>query len=90
MWTIHKQELELIDEQIINVGVYCKILSVAVQKEKICIWYIHDIDRDKGYDRKIYIHGTGHKIIDGNAVFIGTVLLMNDSLVFHVFDGGMV
>ena len=88
MWTIHKQKLQIMDEQLIEVGATSEILSVAMQKDELCIWYTFNTLDPKKAKIKIYIHGTGHKITDDQTKFIGTVLL--EYLVFHVFNGGPV
>ena len=88
MWAIHKQELQIVDEQNIVIGAESELLSVDVQRDKLCVWYTVDLDDAYTQRRKIYVRGTGHVLEDGDAVYLGTVLMMNGDLVFHVFDGG--
>ncbi len=85
MKTIHKQKLEITGTQTIKVPKGSKILSVANQREKLNIWYACDT-RSEVEDITIHIFGTGHQIwpsFDGK--FIGTVLMANDNLVWHIF-----
>lgn len=87
MKTIHKKQLQVMDEQIVLLPVNSVILSVANQKGNISLWYLLDKETKELGQRKILIRGTGHNIeMIKSTVFIGTILLMDDDLVFHVFE----
>jgi hypothetical protein len=64
------------------------ILSVAMQHETPCIWAIVD-DQEARWNRSFAWFGTGQPIpeeSDERLAFIGTVLIENGSLVFHLFE----
>lgn len=85
MKTIHKQKLEIVDIQKIKIPIVSKILSVNNQKENLCIWYACDV-RSEMKTITIWIFGTGHPIPPSfEGEFIGTVLMANGDLVWHVF-----
>ncbi len=86
MKTIHKQHLEITGSQKIKLPIGSKILSVGNQNEKLCIWYACSTEGDI-IEKNIVIFGTGHQIwpsFDGK--FIGTVIMANGQLVWHVFE----
>ena len=58
MWAIHKQELQIVDEQNIVIGAESELLSVDVQRDKLCVWYTVDLDDAYTQRRKIYVRGT--------------------------------
>lgn len=85
MKTIWKEVLKVTDKQTIKVSKGANFLSVAFQHNQISIWYVVD-NRAELVDQTIYIFGTGNPIpnnFDGK--FIGTVLMANDYLAWHVF-----
>ncbi len=61
------------------------VLSAAAQNGDICIWALVDRDAERN-DRKFTVHGTGWVLPDEPGKFIGTVLLDDGALVFHVFE----
>ena len=88
MKTIHKSELAVEDKQTIPMREGAQLLRVDVQRGKVCLWAMVDTMDPTTY-RVIYIRGTGH---DAHGLvasqYIGTFMLSNGELVFHVFDGG--
>lgn len=89
MKTIWKYQLAVTDEQLIEMPVTPKLLSVAVQNNVPCLWAVVDPKKFlKKY--KIYIFGTGEPFPDNdpgffNLKFIGTFMLLDGSFVGHVF-----
>jgi hypothetical protein len=88
---IYKYELEIGDEQVRRIPRNSRLLSIANQQEKLCVWA--EIDADARavppYDNyKFFIRGTGH-VFEDNALlqptFLGTVLMAGGSLVWHVY-----
>jgi len=64
------------------------VLSVNSQRDDICIWAEVD-DKEKVEERVFEVFGTGHPIHVDMGIerkFIGTVLLDNGALVFHVYE----
>lgn len=60
-------------------------MSVAVQGGTPMMWWKVDPDAPVE-ERRIHIAGTGRDLPDNLGDFIGTFLVQNDSLVFHVFE----
>ncbi len=85
MKTIHKQVLEVTGTQKIKLSNKATILSVANQKDNLCIWYMCE-ESDELEEITIHIFGTGFRIWPSfNGQFLGTVLMAKDNLVWHVF-----
>lgn len=86
---IFKYPIEITDSQEISMPIGSEILCVKVQYGKPVIYALVE----KGFDEKekvpIGVFGTGHDIEEdeclGRNTYLGTFLLSNDSLVFHVF-----
>lgn len=88
MTLIHKQQLTIKDTQTLILPFNSEILSVAQQKGALCIWYQFDPEfrKDQGDEEvRIYIIGTGHPIPDPIGCFIGTVVMIGNPFVWHVF-----
>lgn len=65
-----------------------EILSAHSQNDLICIWALVNPDAEKEH-RYFEVFKTGHAVPCDMGVsreFIGTVLLQNDALVFHIFE----
>jgi hypothetical protein len=63
-----------------------KVLSAKSQYNQLYIWALVDPDAPKE-KRFFQVHGTGHRINNSeNLKYVGTALIENDSLVFHVFE----
>jgi len=84
MISIWKYPLEIDDEQWIDIPRGAKFLSVGVQRGKVCLWVQVDSDAPKE-SQLIVMHGTGHPMKSDSMQFIGTVMLYDGDLVFHVF-----
>lgn len=63
-----------------------KILSVQVQKGAIFLWALCE-DSNPTVNREIGVYATGQALINPGQ-FISTVQLIDQGLVFHVFDKG--
>lgn len=60
-------------------------LSVEFQRGTLCLWALVDPHANM-VKRRVVVLGTGHVAeIDDGLQFIGTVLMMEGDLVFHVF-----
>lgn len=88
MKTIWKYGIDITNELYITMPYDTRILSVHLQYGKPCIWaIIYDDKEIKMVSRKFRWFGTGHPIPEGEKlIYIGTVLMQNDSLVFHLFE----
>lgn len=85
MLTIHKQTLEITDEQFITVPEGSELLTVQIQNGAPQIWYKCDTEAPK-VSKRIRIYGTGNSITDADdEVYLATFQVYGGSLVFHVF-----
>lgn len=84
--TIHKYKLEITDVQHIEIPSHSEILCVQNQNGWPHVWVKCDPEFEPS-KRTIYIHGTGHEVINPSAKYIGTFQLQDGALVFHVFAG---
>lgn len=82
--TIWKFPLRAVDEQTIGVPRGGQILSVAVQRGTIVVYALVD-PKAPFENRVVRIHGTGHSCDLDGFRFVGTALLVDGDLVFHVF-----
>lgn len=64
-----------------------ELLTVASQHNEPVIWALVE-PRNRQVIHKIELVPTGMAPDDGFRMYIGTVLLDNDTIVFHVFDHG--
>ena len=62
-----------------------KPLSVHIQNGGPCLWSLVDPDAEKS-EQAFHIAGTGHDLPENIGAFVGTFLVQNDTLVFHVFE----
>lgn len=62
-----------------------QVLAVATQQGNICIWALVEPDAPVE-PRHFNIYGTGLVIPSSPGNYIGTVLIHNDALMFHVFE----
>lgn len=86
---IYKYKLEITDYQKIYLPIGSKILSVANQREQLCLWALVDPDANFGeHLHHVEIIGTGNPIppvYQGmERVFLGTVVI--EPFVWHVFE----
>ena len=83
MKTVYKYNLASTDVQELILPAGAVILSVEEQYGDIVLYALVDTEEAKMQPRTIYIHGTGHEVY--GEYFIGTVKLLEGSLMFHVF-----
>jgi hypothetical protein len=87
MKTIYKNELQLLDEQIITIPFGAEILTVQTQRETPCLWFLVDPNEGRLQEIKIAIHGTGHIIHEPRfKKYLGTFQLQGGSFVGHAFE----
>lgn len=83
--TIHKFILQNQHEQIVAMPVGARIISVAKQRELICVWAEVDKDEKRNKAVTFFIVGTGYEFPPAGAQFVGTVLLYGGDFVWHVY-----
>lgn len=88
MMVVYKYPLSLVSKQHVQMPLGAKILSVAKQREQLCLWALVDTEA-VSYARLIEIHGTGQRFKQSESQsFVGTVF--DVPFVWHVFDCGVV
>ena len=87
MHTIYKYPIYIIDEQEISMPRGAHIFSFALQRGTPCVWAIVDPTEPVLEPKTLYLRGTGHELQfePCSLRFIGTVLLNDGALVFHLF-----
>lgn len=89
MFTIWKYPLEITDKQIIHLPIGSMPLSVIGQGHDIYLYVrLNNRRQTEESQFEVYIHGTGHQIDEEeafNSSFMGTVILLDGKLIFHVF-----
>lgn len=89
MQTVWKFVLTLVDRPVVEMPAGAQVLSVAVQGDQVCLWARVDPDEPKEL-RHFRCLGTGHAFSEADqdtlGRFVGTVLLMDGGLVFHLFE----
>lgn len=72
-------------EQVLQVPEGATPLFVAVQAGTPCLWFEVDESQDKE-TRTFEWHGTGHRIPSDGREHLGSVLLADGALVFHLYE----
>ena len=80
---IWKYELAITEIQTLTIPCMAKILSVANQNGKLCLWVMVQ-PANKTEERNIEIIGTGRSISVANRKFLDTVIM--NPFVWHVFE----
>jgi len=82
---IFKYGLKIIDEQVLELPIGSKILTLKTQNDLPFIWATVEPDA-KTEKRTFYTYGTGHQLPADMSMhcYIGTYIVPN--LVFHVFE----
>lgn len=62
-----------------------RILSVGAQRGQICLWALVDTEAPEEA-RCFRVYGTGRPVEVENLLFIGTVILGEGDLVWHIFE----
>ncbi|KKN90934.1 hypothetical protein LCGC14_0225180 [marine sediment metagenome] len=82
---IWKYSILLKDYQSIEMPFGAKILTFQLQYGVPTIWALVDPTLEKA-ERRFRLVGTGHDIIKTGLTYIGTIKMMDDKLVYHLFE----
>jgi len=86
MKSVYKYKLQIGGEQQIELPIDAEILTVQVQRGKLCLWALVDTESVVKVTHRFYVYGTGHNVHDDeHKKYIGTFQLADGDLVFHVF-----
>lgn len=87
MKQVWKYEIPMEDKFQLDIPFGSQFLSVAMQGEECCLWVLVNPKLHK-VSYEFRLAGTGHPIEEISVCanrHIGTVLMRNDALVFHLF-----
>jgi len=62
------------------------VLTVALQRNKICLWARVDPRAEKVTLRTFRVVGTGHEVLTGDETYLGSAHSNDGNFVFHVFE----
>lgn len=83
---IYKYPLEIIDEQVVLLPAYARLLTVQAQYDIPCLWALVNPVLPNEVPVTVRIFGTGHPIEDtDNLEYIGTFQILGGKLVYHAF-----
>lgn len=81
---VWKFPFDVIDIVYISMPSEAKVLHIDVQNDWPTLWAL--CDPDEGLTvRTFYVRGTGHPMNDASGEHLGTFMMYEDALVFHVF-----
>ena len=81
---IYKYKLTLMDEITIHMPLGAKILHVECQQDIPCIWALVSPE-NRIVPHHFVMHGTGHKVSPDVGEHVGSFLMHQGQLVFHLF-----
>lgn len=82
---VYKQKLRICDTQKVIMQKGAKVLHVGMQKGHVCAWFECD-ENAPMEERTIHCVGTGFDLPNASLHYLGTVLIYNDSLVYHFYE----
>ena len=86
MTKIFKYVIPIDDAEVqIEIPLGGEILSCLTQDDEVCIWVKVDPNA-RLVTRSFKTIGTGHEFKDEYLHYVGTVLIFNGTLVFHLFE----
>lgn len=83
--TIWKFVLDVTDSQFIRMPHESKILHVNTQRETVCMWAEVDPSLPQVL-RRFCVYGTGHQMPDDPGRYIGSIMLQDGDLIFHIYE----
>ena len=86
MLVVHKFPIPLQTQFTLELPVEHKVLQVAMQANEPMIWILVETNDTAQEICTFLVVGTGYPLKRKDAIYIGTFLTRNDSLVFHVFQ----
>jgi hypothetical protein len=84
--TIWKFQVPVNDDIAVEMPKGAEILHIDAQEDVPCIWAMVDPTNDL-HTRRFRMYGTGHPMhVDEVETHVGSFMLYNGQLVFHVFE----
>ncbi len=87
-FVVHKEVIEVVDGQDVCIKGIIEVLSFAVQRNCIVMYFVRDLESEKRQSVDIVIKGTGSVFDVGEMQgyrFMGTHLTFGGELVWHVW-----
>lgn len=86
MRTVYKYPIPVRDEIILDLPAGAEVIHVDQQDEQTMLWALVDPDAPKVF-RRFRLAETGHPLGDDDVLHhVGSYMLMNGALVFHLFE----
>ena len=82
---VYKYKLEITDQQFVKLPEDAEILSVNAQGMDLVLYALVDFPIGQAISRVVRIAGTGHPIIGNVGQYVGTAMMREGQLVWHVF-----
>lgn len=86
MKRVYKYDIGLYDFTEITMPKGSEVLCVKLQYGKPQLWALVNTDEKRMEERTFRLAGTGHGIREDSLLYVGTVVMENDSLVLHLFE----
>ena len=83
--TIWKYQILIEDYQSIDMPFGAEILSFKLQDNVPTIWALVEPTGEM-VERRFRLAGTGHHINEGGIKYIGTIKMMDDKIIYHLFE----
>lgn len=83
--SVWKYDVSITDYFVVVMPVDSEILHFGLQDGLPMLWVLVDPSKDL-MRRKFRLAGTGHDIIEDELTYIGTVKMINDTTIFHLFE----
>lgn len=83
--TVWKYPLTLETQPTVEMPVGAEILHVGEQYGRLCLWALVNTSAPTT-PRRFLVAGTGHDVPASRGRFIGTALMQDGGLVFHVWE----
>lgn len=84
--TIYKYQLDIIDKQLIKVTRGANLLTILMQKDKLCLWARVNKDTKEEETITIWCFGTGFIIPETISLeYISTIQSCNGDIPLHLF-----
>lgn len=88
MNTIYKYPRNVEGSQWVQLHRGSRLLCAQTQRDQPYLWAIVDTGEPL-VSRRIVMRGTGHQLEGDEGMYLGTIQMLEGSLVLHVFEGAV-
>jgi len=82
---VYKYEIGIVDHQEIEMPFGAEILTFQLQQGTPYIWVLLEPSIET-IVRRFRLAGTGHIIEEGGLQYIGTVKMLDETIIYHLFE----